>query len=186
MTGQSVANGVWITGAMTGTSWKILAMTNLGNNIYSYTTQLAPGDSGAYYFMNDDVWGSRESVPVACRKWWNSDRGYKMEYKDTVFAYKWATCSGIATAMGYLKNRENNPVTVFPNPSSGSINITINKPNDLDNIELVDITGKIVKQIDDNSGFNSKNVILNGLNKGLYVLRFKFSNKTITQKIQVL
>ncbi|UCH14570.1 MAG: glycosyl hydrolase 53 family protein [Bacteroidales bacterium] len=92
MAGQDVSKGVYITGSWTGESWKILPMANEGLDVYSYFTYLAPGDSGAYYFLNDTLWEARESVPQECATWWDSDRGYKIGQNDTVYTFKWGSC----------------------------------------------------------------------------------------------
>ena len=97
MTGQDVPSGVYITGSWTGESWQILPMAGEGGGIYTYFTYLAPGDSGAYYFLNDTLWEARESVPQECATWWDTDRGYKIEQEDTVYAYKWGSCEAADT-----------------------------------------------------------------------------------------
>jgi arabinogalactan endo-1,4-beta-galactosidase len=92
MSGQDVSKGVYITGSWTGESWQILPMANEGLDIYSYFTYLAPGDSGAYYFLNDTLWEARELVPEECATWWGIDRGYKIKQNDTVYSFKWGSC----------------------------------------------------------------------------------------------
>ncbi len=97
MSGQDVSKGVYITGSWTGGSWQILPMADEGLGIYSYFTYLAPGDSGAYYFLNDTLWEARESVPQECATWWGTDRGYKVGQKDTVYTFKWGSCDSAKT-----------------------------------------------------------------------------------------
>ena len=67
-------------------------MANEGLDIYSYFTYLPTGDSGAFYFLNDNLWEARETVPQECATWWNTDRGYKIGQNDTVFTFKWGSC----------------------------------------------------------------------------------------------
>jgi arabinogalactan endo-1,4-beta-galactosidase len=92
MSGQDVSKGVYITGSWTGESWQIIPMADEGQDVYSYFTYLALGDSGAYYFLNDTLWSARETVPEQCATWWGTDRGYKVGQNDTVYSFKWSSC----------------------------------------------------------------------------------------------
>lgn len=97
MTGVSTANGVFITGDFTKTAagnWQFFPMKRVGStNIYTFKTFLNPGQTGAYYFLNDDAWASRETVPTACQAVW-SDRGYTIGYTATQsLSYRWGTCT---------------------------------------------------------------------------------------------
>jgi len=92
MTGQDVSKGVYITGSFTGQNWKILKMYDAGNNIYEYITALSPGDSGAFYFLNDSNWTARETVPQSCAYMWNTDRKYIIGSKTTTISCKWSSC----------------------------------------------------------------------------------------------
>jgi len=81
MTGVDVSNGVFVTGEFPnkqGDTWQLNWMNHQGNQIYSYDTEISTGSSGAYYFLNDDVWGVRESVPAECAEHWGVDRGYEI------------------------------------------------------------------------------------------------------------
>ena len=79
-TGISTANGMYITGAFSGQSnWTLLPMTNLGNNLFTYTKKMALADSVAYYYLNGNVWTARETVPSAYATWYTTDRGYKIK-----------------------------------------------------------------------------------------------------------
>jgi hypothetical protein len=169
---------------MTGSSWKIIQMTSKGNNIYSYTTQLATGDSGAYYFLNNDVWASREVVPSGCRVWWDKDRGYKMDYKDTLFAFKWGSCETIGTGISEIETTESKDIVVYPNPTDGHVTINI-KHSDIRYIEMFSNTQKLCFQRDINSRGN--NIELNFCNypKGIYLLKAWGLSKPVFQKILI-
>ena len=69
MTGVDVTNGVYVTGEFpnqAGKTWQLNKMIYTGDNVYQYKTNISIGSSGAYYFLNDDKWGVRESVPAEC------------------------------------------------------------------------------------------------------------------------
>jgi arabinogalactan endo-1,4-beta-galactosidase len=93
MSGQDVSNGVYITGSFTGESWQLIRMADEGENIYTYFTYLPAGSAGGYYFLNDNDWNARETVPAECAKWEDSDRRYEVPNRDVVFELKWGSCS---------------------------------------------------------------------------------------------
>lgn len=99
MTGQDVSNGVFVTGNFTGDPWQIIAMTEEdGENIYSYTTDVEVGTTGAYVFRNVNNWDdtSKENVPKDCAPQWGTHREYSITTAaDKVYAYKWASCESI-------------------------------------------------------------------------------------------
>ena len=75
----------------------------------------------------------------------------------------------------YLKNN----ISIFPNPSNGEFNITASS-NELSNLTVKDITGKIVIS----KVFSSNTIInLNNYAKGVYVLDIKNKKGIFTQKI---
>ena len=169
MTGQDVSNGVYITGSWTGESWEILPMAKEGNGIYSYFCYMPPGDSGAYYFLNDTIWEARESVPIECATWWGIDRGYKVGQNDTVYFFKWGSCEyGGETAIDIRrrikKDLDDLNIRIYPIPANEYISLCF--PSLMENIsvELVDLTGRMVKNFGYNKhvkeeGENLKNIL---------------------------
>ena len=96
MTGEDVSNGVFITGSFTGETWQLLPMYNAGNNIFTYTTAMMPGDTGAYYYLNDSSWGARELVPPECALMFNTDRKYSIDDHHTIINNYWSICGDSA------------------------------------------------------------------------------------------
>jgi hypothetical protein len=74
-------------------------------------------------------------------------------------------------------------VSVFPNPASDVLNVTVNL-DEVANVELVDLTGKVVAtQTVSNQGtatFNTAN-----LSSGLYIVSIQTANGVVTQKVLV-
>ncbi len=60
------ANGVHITGDFQGWDPAATPMTDLGNGMWSYTTNFSAGQVVSYKYVNGNVWGQDESVPAAC------------------------------------------------------------------------------------------------------------------------
>jgi arabinogalactan endo-1,4-beta-galactosidase len=172
MSGQSTENGVFITGNML--NWQITPMGNLGNNQYSYTMDLAPGDTGAYYFLNANSWDARETVPLECTKYWNKDRGFEMPDQDLVIEHTWASCAGVITSK--LSSKAENEIHVFPNPFKESFQV-----NAIENMQysIYDPVG-IIR---DKGACNSSTKIGNNLPTGTYMLKLQSGNEVILKKI---
>ena len=75
--------------------------------------------------------------------------------------------------------------TVFPNPSNGNAKITISDISEPTDVQLVDLSGRVLKNISMN---NSNSVELNSLQKGMYMIRIvnKNSGESVTQKLSVV
>lgn len=119
MSGQDVANGVYLTGTITetGGNWQIVPMVHEGNNVYAYSLDLYPGDTGAYYFLNANDWAARESVPSECVIYWQ-DRGFTVPQSDVTFNHVWASCDELVTGMNASTD---NHLRLFPNPFETSV-----------------------------------------------------------------
>ncbi len=102
---------------------------------------------------------------------------------NTVFnKTKLTPATGVSTIGNEVKN-----LTVYPNPASSNITILFDAENSNSNITLVDLSGRLVKQIttQQNVGFNAHHINLNDVNKGIYFLQVNNGNSTSIQKIIV-
>jgi arabinogalactan endo-1,4-beta-galactosidase len=99
MAGKDVSKGVYITGDFTAKSgnWKIIPMTNEGNGIFSYSTFLKSGTTGAFYYLNSNDWSFRETVPSVCAKANGTDRQYTIPDGDITYLYSFGACSSQET-----------------------------------------------------------------------------------------
>ena len=74
-----------------------------------------------------------------------------------------------------------NEVSIYPNPTSDILNISTNS-NDLSELTIKDITGKIVL----NQNFNNKITInTENYSKGIYLIDVKNNLGTVSEKISV-
>jgi arabinogalactan endo-1,4-beta-galactosidase len=97
MAGIDTSNGVYATGHFSGSSdWTIIPMALESGSVFSYTTKIRSGSEGAYYFLNNNDWNSRETVPDACAPWWGTDRGYVIPAGTAEFAFVWSSCEPIS------------------------------------------------------------------------------------------
>lgn len=96
MSGAGSYNKAYVTGEFTINdegNWQIFPMTE-GDaaGIYSFTTHLSQGQSGAYYFLRDSTWTARENVPKESQGKW-SDRLYEITESGTTqtIGYVWGS-----------------------------------------------------------------------------------------------
>ena len=91
------------------------------------------------------------------------------------------TCTDLGSHMQTLSLANNSlkSIKLFPNPVSGNT-IEINYNNNLF-VEIFDILGKKVKQL--NLVTTDKKIDISRLKKGIYLLRLKTNNGTITKKL---
>jgi endonuclease I len=76
-----------------------------------------------------------------------------------------------------------NIVNVFPNPANQNY-ITIQSENTPQNIQLININGQLVQEINQPK-FENNNFVLNNMAQGFYFLKLDFENQIITKKIIV-
>ncbi|MBE2246399.1 MAG: T9SS type A sorting domain-containing protein [Candidatus Competibacteraceae bacterium] len=89
----------------------------------------------------------------------------------------------------YLSTEENpfdaNHVVVFPNPTDGIINLTMDYVNDDINIRIINITGQVVStiQILNPKGYLNQVIDLSMLSKGMYWIELESSGFRRTEKV---
>lgn len=112
----------------------------------------------------------------------NSNKGvsqYRLKVIDAEGSY---TYSDIRTVKG---NSTVSDFTIFPNPSTGNTKVTISDISEPTDVQVVDNSGRILKNVSMN---NSNTVELNNLQKGMYMIRIvnKNSGETLTKKLTVV
>ena len=90
-------------GSVTG--WTRTSMTAEEDNVFSYSTTLAPNSNGGFYFLNADDFDNSDGFGRepnggdldGCDTWDadNDVREYLVPSNDVVFSYKWGSCSFI-------------------------------------------------------------------------------------------
>ena len=149
---------------------------------------MAPGDSGAYYFLNDTLWEARETVPQECATWWNSDRGYKVGQNDTVYFFKWATCEiGGETTIDIRRKTKKDigdlNIKVYPTPGIDYINIEFSSLADNISIELVSLSGRVIKKVG-NLKYEKEVVLdVSDVPQGIFILKIFYNDNVVYRKI---
>jgi Secretion system C-terminal sorting domain len=87
-----------------------------------------------------------------------------------------------------ILEKQNEALTVIPNPFSESINISYEVTEDFDNSEMniIDLSGRVVKNIpikSQNKGRYQIELKTSDLSNGIYLIRYKSKNQVITKKI---
>ena len=81
---------------------------------------------------------------------------------------------------------QNTTFTIYPNPTSGKIFLKMDsRETTTIQFELIDLLGKKLMEmpIDLTAGQNLKEIILENVNKGIYVIRLKMDGNIINHKI---
>jgi hypothetical protein len=101
----------------------------------------------------------------------------KMIDKDGVFTY-----TETKTVKGSGANFD---FAIFPNPSNGNANVTINGLNEPTEVQLLDVSGRLIKSVILN---NTNTTQLNNLQKGSYFVRItgKVTGTTSVKKLSVI
>ncbi len=74
-------------------------------------------------------------------------------------------------------------INIFPNPSNGSVYVVLNKDYMYSNLGIYDQFGRKVENLD--ISINSKNIIIDNIQPGLYFLKIGSSKNTLVKKIIV-
>jgi hypothetical protein len=91
----------------------------------------------------------------------------------------------VAGPTGVKENILQSNVVVFPNPSNGLFNLKVPTTTRNYSVEVMDLTGKLVKQqtVTNNAGTTQLN--LNGTAKGIYILKIASEGNVATRKLIV-
>ena len=100
MEGVDTSKGVFVTGDfenMSGKSRTLNPMVPEGDHIFQYTTYMSPGSDGAFFFLNDTIKTSRETIPPVCAGDSGTDRRYNIPLNSTgkILAFIWESCDSI-------------------------------------------------------------------------------------------
>jgi hypothetical protein len=85
-----------------------------------------------------------------------------------------------------IQDKDISTFSIYPNPSKGKIFLNIESVrNTTVQFELIDLLGTtlIVKSIDLDAGQNVREIILENINKGIYIARVKMDKNMVNQRI---
>lgn len=92
--------------------------------------------------------------------------------------------------LGVENTLESSALNVFPNPSNGKVKIQMTTPFDMNTIQLdlLDLQGKshVSNKIQVNGSYFERELDVNQLNSGIYMIRVQLENQQITRKLIVI
>nr|WP_198999904.1 T9SS type A sorting domain-containing protein [Flavobacterium sp. ASV13] len=109
----------------------------------------------------DDVWGF-------------------IAYNDNLYYSKDTKLWKYANNLSTPSIENNSSLMFYPNPSTNFVNIQSENNDQLENIQIFDLNGRLVKNISD---FKDNKIDVSKLNQGSYVLKAKLNGKAIAKKI---
>ena len=130
-------------------------------------------DSLLYYSVTDTSWLSEYDLTAGNHSWFivaTDSAGNTRQSTET-----WSYISDSAYISIEMLELEDG-INIYPNPSSGDFNITVSETFNLD---IIDITGRIVKQQVLNNEINTVNIS----KSGIYLLRFTNGKTSDTHRI---
>lgn len=151
-------------------------MDDDGNNTLSYTATLSNGSPLPSWMAFDSVAVAFSGTPAEVQT-----LNVKVTATDTAGASASATFKTIISFPVSIDQREVKDFKVFPNPTSGLVNITLNAADDKNTtFEICDLNGSVIK----NGTFKTTiRVDLAGNPQGIYMLRLISGDKISVRKI---
>jgi hypothetical protein len=179
------------------TAWAFVQMVDEGDSRYSASINLTAGDSLAYYFITIGYWATdylayRETVPEECAlsaeltgdPGWTTDRAFIVPNAPLTISYYWGTCTEVSAGVGINERNEIDPeFELYPNPTNGLVTLNLSEITNRTNIEILDISGKTVKNIETSAKTTSFDV--SDLSNGLYMVRVLGGTTTLVRKLIV-
>jgi photosystem II stability/assembly factor-like uncharacterized protein len=171
-----------------GVSWSAVSTSASSYRLLSYipntstivATSSATGDSGSSYSINNGVSymdidsGDQRGVSAFI----NPSTGWCAGFNSS------STIGGIFKYSGpALSNIDFNSnslfVSIYPNPARDILNFTTTDNTSINNVSILDISGKVVLN---SNNFNSNSVDISKLQSGVYFVKFSSDEKSIVKK----
>lgn len=89
------------------------------------------------------------------------------------------------TTLGTTEFSFSDKINVYPNPSTGFFSISKDNAVSITKIRVFDMNAKLLKEIDTNEPFQTTDVNLTGLSKGIYFMEISNNEDKTVKKIQI-
>lgn len=103
---------------------------------------------------------------------WYQDSLRTFQFRDFFLTHLSIPCSALSTNESEIKK-----VSIYPNPTSSEINISITN-NEKFSIKIFNVIGELVL-----SSENEKKIAISNLSNGVYIVKARLANQTLTEKI---
>ena len=178
--GHDLGDGAFITGSFTGDPWQILPMNKETDLIYSYSITLREGRSGAFYFLNQNDWSARETVPESCAPWWGVDRGYEVRNDEVTYSYAFGSCDEqVVLSLSDVDQR----LVVYPNPTDHLLHVESCEP--INSLRLVDLSGNQIKTVKTDGASMTVDFPVMEIEAGLYILEVVTDSQKLSSGVVI-
>lgn len=187
--------------AFVSLSWNPQNITHIAENTIDITANNVVLSPRASFLSNNTGYFVRSAPSNQTQVFKSTDGGYTYELLSLTPSSTQGFMSGIhfineqtgfvcgqngkihKTTTGGLSVNELKKTTlkIYPNPAKEKINLVFSDDIEIENIQFLDMTGKVVKT--HKSNFNE--IDIQDLEKGIYLLSVKTINNIITQKVVV-
>jgi hypothetical protein len=180
MTGENIsADGIHIAGNFQGWNPSTTLMTDMGNNIYSFSTLLMPGTQVEYKFINGSNWDQSENIPASCGLLPNNNRYVMIQSVDMVLPLvRFSKCG--ANSINDWGTEIGNRITLYPNPVSNNLYLEELQFKDA-MVTILTLDGQIVSTNSIYGGKGSINV--ESLNAGIYFIKVATTDEIMVRKV---
>ena len=180
------STGMFIAGGGTFGDPGDYPMTDLGNGTWSITVNKPEGFTTDYTFTNGDSgWGAKENISgLSCAVAPFDDRNLAPIYSDTTIQHCFGTCDYDGTCNSVVTTAINNTtynIFIYPNPVNNLLNISSSEL--IDNVEVLDVVGRVVRSQTQTSSLISFDV--SDLRNNIYFINYTINGITNTKKIIV-
>ena len=176
------------------TDWLFVQMADEGDSLFSVTLNLPEEDTAVYYYITIGWWASdyldyREIVPAECDAsaelvGWDGDRAFIVPADPLTIAYIWGTCDEPAAPSAiHRQSSDFSDFGLFPNPCGNVVTIALNAIHQNTTIEILDISGKKIRDIE--TSVKNVSVDVSDLTKGLYLVKVNTGISTYVKKLVV-
>jgi hypothetical protein len=184
-------------GYVAGSKGKIIRTKNGGNtwqdvsagvnkeinviNFFNDSIGVAGGDSGLVLItLNGGVNWSLENIPSLY-----SIKEIYCFNDSIIYAFDGYSYYKEILNLTGINETDNPPITIYPNPNSGKLNIIL--PDKLKNrnisIRFFDLAGRVVKEFPVQNAESKFSVDVSSFSSGCYLVEFNFGNKKMNSKI---
>lgn len=126
--------------------------------------------------------GPPETEPYVCIEVDNGEAAENNQapYSEWTIVNNFSTYALTESCQAYIESFENNDVSIYPNPATDILNITIENADLPDNILLYDIQGREVKCFKEGT---TGSISLHEIPAGVYILKIIIGNQAQTKKL---
>lgn len=148
------------------------SITQVGNVL---SVNLQAGEIAQWY-LNGNLIGSGSSITMT------ADGNYRVEITNSAGCSSSSNGSFVMDTSSLTQNELNAQLSVYPNPTDGTVQLKWGGMDNLENVYVFDAIGRIVLQFS-NIIENQLTIDLTSFETGVYVVRIKTINNTISKKI---